>query len=176
MLISIPPDQLVRPPYAEVRAAATDRTAVSEPACSVRKAARSAVSELEVSRWFFGARLSLITELLELGRECAAPNWDGYSARPIDALVIWRATTFVRSLPRDLPVPDVAPAPDGSITFEWLVGQHRRFIVSVAKSDRMAYAWLDGTDSGHGVARFAGGLLPRLVVEAMRAVGVNGNA
>lgn len=176
MLISIPSDQLVRAPYAEVRASAADRTAVSKPAHSMRDAALSAASWLEASVWFFGNRASLISELAQIQHECAASNWDGAGARPVSEFSIARSVSFVRALPRGLQNPDVAPAPDGSVTFEWTIGRHRRFMVSIAGSDRIAYAWLDGTDSGHAVARFSGASLPRQVKETMRAVGVKRRA
>ncbi len=42
--------------------------------------------------------------------------------------------------------------------------------LSVHGRGRVAYAWLDGTDKGHGVARFNGKELPEVLLSVIRSV------
>ena len=61
-------------------------------------------------------------------------------------------------------MPEFAPEPDGAISLDWIQSRHRLFTLSISASNRLAYAWLDGTDKGHGVARFDGRTIPRRVL------------
>jgi len=95
-----------------------------------------------------------------LADECANPDWDGNGANPLDEIALQNAEAFIRVVPEDLPMPDLAPEPDGSISLDWIASQHRRFSVSVGTDHRIAYAWLDGVEKGHAVAVFDGRNLP----------------
>lgn len=55
-----------------------------------------------------------IHELLKLPE-----NWDSYGAKPVSREAAKHALRFGRSLPADIPIPDIAPSPDGGILFEW---------------------------------------------------------
>ena len=46
-------------------------------------------------------------------------GWDSYQARPIREPTIRAAREFMQHL-KTGPIPDVAPAPDGSVGFEWV--------------------------------------------------------
>lgn len=72
----------------------------------------------------------------------------------VSAAAVQRALRLVRSLPNDVPIPDVAVDPDGEIALDWMPSRTRMFSISVGDSDRLAYAWLDGSDRAHGVFRF----------------------
>ena len=61
---------------------------------------------------------------------------------------------FLRAMPDDLPIPEFAPEPNGSISLDWIASPDRLFSLSIGRNGRLAYAWLDGADKGHGVARF----------------------
>lgn len=63
------------------------------------------------------------------------------------------ASRFVQALPHKLPLPQVAIDPDGSISLDWMPSRTRAFSISVDDSDRLAFAWMNGSDRGHGVVR-----------------------
>lgn len=63
-------------------------------------------------------------------------------------------------LPENLPMPEVAAEPDGSISLDWIASRFRMFSVSVGANNRVAYAWLDGSEKGHAVAVFDGLTIP----------------
>ena len=65
---------------------------------------------------------------------------------------------LLRMLPDTLPLPEVGIDPDGAISLDWMPTRFRMFSISVSDSDSLAYAWLHGTDRGHGVVRFVDGL------------------
>ncbi len=74
----------------------------------------------------------------------------------MDRQAIARASAFIRALPDDCDMPDVGVDPDGAVTLDWMVSRHRHAIqsASTGSSDRLAYAWIDGTDRGSAVAKF----------------------
>ena len=72
----------------------------------------------------------------------------------VPAGAVDRALRLVRALPPDLPPPEVAIDPDGAISLDWIPSRTRMFSISVGESDRLAYAWMNGSDRGHGVVRF----------------------
>jgi len=43
-------------------------------------------------------------------------------------------------------------------------------------NDRLAYAWLDGTDKGHAVARFDGERVPDRILEGIKVFLQSANA
>jgi hypothetical protein len=68
-------------------------------------------------------------------------------------------------------MPNVAVDPDGAVALDWIVSRYRMLSISFAgDSDRLAYARLDGTDRGNGVARFSGSAMPRRLLQAIQAV------
>jgi len=64
----------------------------------------------------------------------------------------------------------VSPEPDGSLSLDWIRSRERLFSVSVGTTNRLAYAWLNGTKSGHGTADFDGETIPRRIMEGIVAV------
>ncbi len=86
---------------------------------------------------------------------------------PVPTAAVRIASRFVRVLPASLPLPEVAIDPDGAISLDWMLSRTRVFSVSVDDSSRLAYAWMNGSDRGHGVVRFddaiPGPLLSQLV-------------
>lgn len=149
---------------------ATRTTGMSREAATVRDAACRIVASTERSIALFGAKSSVIDRIHELALECAAANWDGEDGAALSSHVVARAVSFVRVMPYDLPLPDVAPEPDGSISFDWIVTRRRMFSVSVGVTNRLSFAWIDGTDRGHGVARFDGDTIPSRVLDGIRHV------
>ena len=83
---------------------------------------------------------------------------DEQAAVPFGA--VQNALCVMRALPNVLPFPDIAIDPDGAISLDWMPTRLRMFSISVSDSDRLAYAWLNGADRGHGVVSLVDGQLP----------------
>ena len=112
----------------------------------------------------------MISDLLALANECGEDGWDGYDGVKISMSTVGRAVTFVRALPDAVSLPEPSPEPDGSISMDWSASPVRIFSVSLGTSDRISYAWLDGTDKGHAVARFDGVTVPRRILDGIQAI------
>lgn len=138
--------------------------------------AAEVISRFEQSQALFGEKSGAIWQLWTLANECAAQDWDGYNARAIDRQAVCMAEDFVRALPRDVAFPEFAPEPDGSISLDWIYSRNRLFSMSVGHTNRLAFAWLDGTDKGHGVAYFDGRAIPLRILEGINAIMNGGNA
>jgi hypothetical protein len=87
---------------------------------------------------------------------------------PIDPIAVLWAERLVRALPDGMPLPEFAPEPDGSISLDWILSCNRLFSLSVGRVGRLAFAWLDGTDKGHGVAPFDGQNVPPRVLDSIK--------
>jgi len=111
-----------------------------------------------------------ISQLRQLANDCAEPGWDGSEAYPIDPDALQNAEEFVRLLPYGFPDPECAPDPDGSISLDWIQSRHRLFSLSIGNSSRLAYAWMDGTDKGHGVACFDRSSIPLRVLSEIQSI------
>jgi hypothetical protein len=46
-------------------------------------------------------------------------NWDGYGALPVRPETAQNALDALRKLPDEIPMPDITPNPNGTISFEW---------------------------------------------------------
>lgn len=143
-------------------------SAVSREAAAVRDAASAIVAAREKSLALFGAKRAVIERIDELALECGSDGWDGENGLCLSPGAIDRAVSFVRAFPDGLPLPEVAPEPDGAISFDWIVARTRVFSVSIAATNRLAFAWIDGTDRGHGVARFDGDTVPARILGGIR--------
>jgi hypothetical protein len=120
----------------------------------------------------FGEKSMAIWQLRCLVDDCDEPDWDGNAAYAIGDSVFQKAEEFVRSLPYGIPAPECAPEPDGSISLDWIQSRNRMFSLSIGSDNRLAYAWLDGTDKGHGVVCFDGLSIPaRVLSEIQRTMG-----
>lgn len=152
-------------------ALARPASAVSSEARHVRACAEQLVGQVESSAALFGGRMGLVAALRALEHSHALPGWDGGEASGVSHAAIELAMDFVRGLPDDCAMPEVGVDPDGAVTLDWLPSRHRMLSISfTGSSNRLAYAWLDGTDRGNGVARFNRQEIPRRLVEAIAAV------
>ena len=140
------------------------------------RAASAIIAASERSEALFGQKATLLSALMLMAHECAESDWNGEGAHAIEPAVVRRASEFIRALPQGVPLPEIAPAPDGSIILDWALSKRRVFSLSIGETDRLAYAWLDGTDKGHGVARFDGIRTPSRVLDGVRAVMGHGYA
>jgi hypothetical protein len=147
---------------------ATRTSAISHEAGVVRAAAEAIVASTERSIALFGLKSRVIERIYEVAGECEQDGWDGEEGFGVPRSVIERSNSFIRALPAELPLPEVAPEPDGSLSFDWIAGRARVFSVSIGVSDRLVYAWIDGTDRGHAVARFDGDTVPVRLLDGIR--------
>ena len=150
-------------------------SAISREASYVAQEASAIIAATERSEALFGRKGTLLSALMLMADECAASDWDGEDAQSIEPAVVRRASEFIRALPEGVLLPDISPAPDGSIILDWTVSRRSVFSLSIGATDRLAYAWLDGTDKGHGVARFDGIRIPSRVLDGVQAISGDGN-
>lgn len=135
-------------------------SAGSSEAQTVQRSALAIVEQAELSQALFGVKAIAISKIWALVNECRIKGWDGEDAEPINHIAATQASDFIRALPAGIPLPEFVPEPDGSISLDWIESRNRLFSVSVGLNNRFAYAWLDGTDRGHAVARFDGMNIP----------------
>lgn len=108
--------------------------------------------------------------LTEIQHPCSEADWNGEGSYALNPIAVFLVESFIRALPDSIQLPELAPEPDGSITLDWIPSRHRLFSVSISASDRLAYAWLDGSDKGHAVARFDGERIPQKIIEGITAI------
>ncbi|MEY4750156.1 MAG: hypothetical protein RIQ60_2370 [Pseudomonadota bacterium] len=148
-------------------------SAVSTEARQVRACAEAMVDRVERSDVLFGNKTALISQLWGLTRSHAEAGWDGGEAMPADRHAIQLAATFVRVLPDACELPELGVDPDGAITLDWMASRQRMLSISFSgQSDRLAYAWIDGTDRGHGVVKFDRDSVPMRLMQAILAATV----
>lgn len=162
--------------YAALLGYARGSSAISSEAQAVRGAASAVVESAERSQVLFGEKSAAISQIAVLANECAEAGWDGDEADPIDWAATRTVVEFIRAMPDDLPLPEFAPEPDGSISLDWIQSRNRLFSLSIGSTNRLAYAWLDGSDKGHGVARFDGERIPLRIIEGIIGIMNHGNA
>jgi len=154
--------------YAAFGATAQSSTAVSYEAKAVAQDTKKIDSAVEHSESLFGAKADAISELRAIAEECGEEGWDGEGASAVEPWAVYNAERFIRVFPGECPMPEITPEPDGCVGLDWSVGRSRVFSVSFGSSPRLAYAWLDGTDRGHAVARFDGETIPRRILDGIR--------
>ena len=151
---------------AALQACAGGQSAVSPEAQTVMKQAFCVLSSYEQSQALFGAKAEAISRLYAM----AFADENG-SVNPKAVSVTER---FIRALPNTVSLPDFSVDPDGSIGLDWIESRTRILSLSVAANSRLAYAWVDGTDKGHAVARFDGREVPGRVIAAIKSISTHG--
>lgn len=162
--------------YLALQTYARRSSAVSPAALAARKAASAVVDFGEQSQSLFGEKAAAISQLSALFNEYGEPNWDGDAAHALDPSAFFIAEAFIRALPNDIPLPGLAPEPDGSVSLDWIQSKNRVFTISVSSSPRLPYAWLDGADKGHAVASFDEEAIPPRILQGIRNIVGHGNA
>lgn len=156
--------------YAAASALSRPSSAVSREAAAVRRNATCVVENVEKSVALFGLKAMALSELNLLASECRMPDWDGYGAEPVDGNALRTARDIIRSLPDNLPLPSLSIEPDGCVSLDWLPSRSRTFTLSAGRTDRLPYAWIEGTDRGHAVAKFSDGQLPSRILEEIKRI------
>lgn len=154
--------------YAVLNGYGRSNTAISAEADSAKRAVAELLESKERSQSLFGKKAALIADLNRMATEYADEDWDGYGAAALDPLSVRNAEEFIRALPDNLPMPEASPEPDGSISLDWIRSHNQMFSVSVSTGNRLAYAWLDGTERGHSVVNFDGANAPQRLIEDFR--------
>jgi len=145
-------------------------SAFSTEAGDVRKAASAFVENFERSHSLFGEKTAAISRLRALAIERLDQGFDGNDVEFINSIAVINAENFLRALPESCPVPEFAVGPDGNVALDWIKSKSRLFSLSIGSSNRLAFAWLDGTDAGHAVATFDGNCIPKRVLEGVAAI------
>ena len=145
-------------------------SAISPEALAVHKAIREVVESIERSIALFGEKAEALSQLAALARDCAEKGWDAEEAAAVDPIAVFWAEHFVRALPDGLPLPEFALEPDGSISIDWIPSRNRLFSLSIGHGNRLAYAYLDGANKGHGVAWFDGRNIPPRVLQDIKGI------
>lgn len=155
---------------AAIYAIAKGGSAVSKEAGEVRRSASNVVEFAEQSYALFGDKAEAISRIWAVAGECSQAGWDGEGTEPVDHGAVRVASAIIRSLPDNVQLPEFAAEPDGSLSLDWIQSRRRMFSISVSSSNRLAYAWLDGADSGHAVARFDGANVPSRILHGIQAI------
>lgn len=156
--------------YVLLQPLAQRSSAVSPDAQFLAHGADAVLTTAESSISLFGAKGEALSNLATVSAESAIEDWDGYGALPALAEGIEAAASFIRSLPSNLALPEPSVDPDGEISLEWLDSKDRIFSISFGKSDRVAYAGIDGTDRWRGTEHFDGQTIPRFLLMGIERV------
>lgn len=108
----------------------------------------------ESSEVLNGPKNHLLRELNEICSECKHDGWAGDGSRRIQGRTIDIAEKFIAAFPYGMRTPELAPAPDGSISFDWIISTQKVLTAFVGPSLEIPFAWIDLDQSGHGVASF----------------------
>ena len=138
-----------------------------------RKAIGDVVRSAELSEALFGRKADLLSLLTDLAAQHSQPGWDGADASTIDPTARSRAAAFVRAIPDYLPLPEFALDPDGAISLDWVSGRGRSLSIRVGPENRLAFAWLDGSDKGHGAVFFDGEQIPIRILYELGQIAEN---
>lgn len=140
-------------------------TALSEEAGRLREMDREVASSTERSQALFGDKAEAIQAIYSLYEECAEDDWDGNDGRPMSPGTVERAIDMVSLLPHGIPLPEFSAEPDGSISMDWTTSRKSIFSLSIGRTDRIPYAWVDGAERGDAVAAFDGREIPKRILD-----------
>lgn len=156
--------------YAALHTISQASSAISPEARSVRQAAHQVRASVERSEALFRDKAMAISDLHQMAVQSQVEG------DPLDPNAIRLTEDFIRILPADIPLPEFAPEPGGRISLDWIRSRNRFLSLSVGPRYRVAYAWIDGEERGHGVAHFSGSQVSQRILDAVRLIMTNGNA
>lgn len=149
---------------------APQHAAVADEAGVIREKALDVSKHIERSWVLFGSKKDALDRLYELAAECAEADWDGYDAEAVSQSAVEHSAYFIRRLPEDLPLPEISVEPDGEIALDWSPTPTQTFSVSVGATDRIACAWVNGTEHGHAVAYSNNGEIPSRILQEIQRI------
>lgn len=115
------------------------------------------------------ARDDLVALIEGVAQTASWWNWDGEGAVPVEWTAVQYAKMFARSLPPEVPTPEVTADRDGDLSLEWDYGPHRVLSVSVRRDGVLHYAGSFGANRSHGSEVLLSGL-PASIVQNIRRV------
>ena len=169
LMVPVPPANL-SVGDASLLTPAQHHSAVSDEAGVIREKALDLSKHIERSWALFGSKEDALNRLYELAAECAAADWDGYGAEAVSKSAVEHSAHFIRRLPEDLPLPEISVEPDGEIAFDWSPTPTQTFSVSIGATDRMACAWVNGTEHGHAVASSNNGEISSRILQEIQRI------
>jgi hypothetical protein len=95
-------------------------------------------------------------ELIQVWRNCSAPNWDGDDAIAVSLDSFKAAYRFIQALPLGCSSPSIGAEPDGHITLEWYKHPYWVLSVSISPEGMLYYAALFGNRNISGSESFSG--------------------
>lgn len=147
-------------------------SATSIEASQVCEAASRVLRGRESSMALFGVKQSALSALAAIIGDLVSDD----EQEPVANATFENARQFVLLIPDDMPMPEFGIDPDGAISLTWWVSRTRVFSVSVSASERLAYAWLDGSNKGHAVDRFRAPSLPARLLSNLQSIIANDTA
>jgi hypothetical protein len=129
------------------------------------KAATEFVKPVEQPQQIVGAKAEAFSRLDSLAAEYATDK-----TTAIDSFAISLTKSFLRALPSNISLPEFSVEPGGSISLDWIESRDHVFSLTVGAKNRLAFAWLDGTNQGHGVEEFDGQRIPKRLIDSITAV------
>lgn len=151
---------------------ARSTSAVSHEASVVCTAASLVLQSRASSQSLFRAKSAALSDLAATVDDVFVDS----EQMPVAEATYEIAEQLLLALPDDLPVPEIGVDPDGAVSLTWFATRHRIFSVSVDEIERIAFAWLDGSDKGHGVERFRPPVLPNRFLVMLRSIVSDGPA
>ena len=92
---------------------------------------------------------SLKSQLIEVGQECSAENWDNYGAKKIASEAVAAALCLADLLPEGIVEPEPVPEPSGNLGMEWINLNGSRFLMTPLP-EGLIYAGVFGQTIIHG--------------------------
>lgn len=158
-----------------IAAAARASSAVSQEAKIVSRQVTELQHRHEASHSLFGRKAQAISQLrsvvVSAVEECDTEAGEIWPS----SIAISNAENLLRALPDDVPLPEFSVEPDGAIALDWMQSRSQMVSVSVSERDRLAYAWLDGTDRGHAVLGLRANAVPLPLLALIRSITAHGN-
>jgi hypothetical protein len=156
--------------YSVMNQSIQPNSAISLEAQELSVAVSTLVTLVEGSYVLSGRKLAAISALRALANECTEDSRNDKEGYVLDPVAVQNAEAFLRALPDDVPMPEFTNEPDGAVSLDWIASRRQIFSLSINDSNRLAFAWLNGTEKGHGVVRFDGLYIPSRVLSEIRLI------
>jgi len=157
-----------------IASVARGNSAVSQEAKIVSRQVIELQHRREVSHSLFGRKAQAISQLRSVVFS-AVQDCDTEAGEILPcAIAIENVENLLRALPDDVALPEFSVEPDGAIALDWIENRSQKVSVSVSKRDRLADAWLDGSDRGHAVLGLRTHAFPLDVLARIRSITTHG--